>query len=416
MFAVFSRFAIYANVVRPPHVAHGRNRIPFRMFNMNRIPLVLLVTVLSCIASAQTSVALKPIATGLVQPVQVDPVPGSNSTLFVAEQRGRILFLETGTAESRLFLDISAFVDCCDNGGLLSVAFHPNYSENGRLFVLYVNHDGDTVVAEFRHLASNPAIGDPTSQRILLTIDQPSDNVPNHHGGTLRFGPDGLFYVSIGDGGVKQGISLRAQDLHLLLGKLLRIDVDRGVPYGVPADNPFVGNPAAAPEIWAYGLRNPWRFGFDGASGELILGDVGQDSWEELNAIALGASRGANFGWPYFEGSHYLLGTSCNSSGFVMPIAEYSHAEGCSITAGPRYRGRLLSQLSGQVIYADWCAGTICAAALSSSGWKSEVVLQTQLAIVSFGEDAAHELYVVDYNGSVFKVVPVNSRYRAARH
>jgi len=148
----------------------------------------------------------------------------------------------------------------------------------------------------------------------------------------------------------------------------------------------------------------------------LILGDVGEDSWEELNTIGLGASRGANFGWPYVEGSHCLPGTSCDPSGFVLPVAEYSHAEGCSITAGPRYRGRLLSQLSGQVIYADWCSGTIWAAALSSSGWKSQVVLQTQLAIVSFGEDAAHELYVVDYNGAVFKVVPVNSRYRGARH
>ena len=332
------------------------------------------------------SITLKPLVTGLDRPVQA---VFENGQLYVALQTGQIVIVNNGVAQP--FLDLSSAIDCCENGGLLSFVFHPRYRENGRFFVMYVNRDGDTVIAEYG----------PTAHT-LLVVDQPVADRPNHHGGTLQFGLDGDLYISVGDGGVGAGVTNRAQDLHLLLGKLLRIDVDHGIPYAIPSDNPFINVAGAAPEIWAYGLRNPWRFSFDPALSQLILGDVGEDSWEELNVVDVAASRGANFGWPRTEGMHcFPPGAPCDMTGITLPIAEYSHDKGCSITAGYRF--------GGDYVYGDWCSGLLFTA---SSG----AIAQTGAAIVSFAQDDAGDLYIVDYRGSISRVEESASRRRAVRH
>ena len=348
-------------------------------------------------------VTLKLIASGFDRPVQAVSARDGSGALYVAEQPGRIR-----RADGTLFLDLSNVVDCCENGGLLSVVFHPQYRDNGRLFVLYVDRRGDTAIAEYRRSIFDPTIADPASARVLLTIDQPELDVPNHHGGTLQFGPDGDLYVSIGDGGVGRGVTNRAQDLTLLLGKILRIDVDSGaIPYAIPPANPF-GN-----EIWAYGLRNPWRFSFDDR-GDVILGDVGEHDWEELNVLPLAQSRGANFGWPITEGRHcFPPGSSCATSGLTLPLIEYSSHEGCAITAGYRYRGERITALRDAIVYGDWCSGAIWAA--TDSGSVSPIA-DTAAAIVSFAEGDDGELYVVDYLGGLYAVEPVMGRRRAVGH
>jgi glucose/arabinose dehydrogenase len=338
------------------------------------------------------SLSLTPIVTGLDRPVQVVSANDHSGRLYVAQQRGTILVLPSRST----FLDISNLVDCCENGGLLSVVFHPNYAINGQLFVLYVNKNGDTVLARYRG-----ATGE-----ILFVVPQPKDNVPNHHGGTLVFGSDGYLYVSIGDGGAFVKVTNRAQELDHLLGKLLRIDVDRGTPYAVPPDNPFVGVAGVRPEIWSYGLRNPWRFSFDRLTGELLMGDVGQDSWEEIDIATLAQARGANFGWPRMEASHcFPPGSTCSTAGLTLPALEYPRDLGCSVTGGFRYRGSLWPSLYGTYFYGDFCTGRI---------WgDSQVLADTEMNIVSFGEDDEGELYVVDYRGTVFQVGVPTVRRRA---
>jgi glucose/arabinose dehydrogenase len=363
-------------------------------------------------------VALRPVIGGLDRPVQVVSSHDGSGRLFIAEQPGRIVLFDGSETLSPAFLDISALVSCCDNGGLLSVAFHPNYAKNGLLYVLYVDTGGDTVVAEYRRVPSDATHADPESARTLILVDQPASEVPNHHGGTLQFGPDGYLYISIGDGGTTRGVTDRAQDLRTLFGKLLRIDVNHGTPYAIPDDNPYrMGG--AAPEIWALGLRNPWRFSFDRATGQLILGDVGEDAWEELDVIGLLQSRGANFGWPITEGKHcFPAGTSCSTAGITLPAVEYGHDSICtSITAGYRYRGALVPELQGSVIYGDWCSGKLWSATSEGAGeWHTTLLEQTPHAIVSFGEDDGGELYVVDYLGSVLRMETAPPRRHAARH
>jgi glucose/arabinose dehydrogenase len=352
-------------------------------------------------------VVLRPLVTGLQRPVQVVSAHDHTGRLFIAEQGGRILLLRRADEEPRLFLDLSPLVSCCDNGGLLSVAFHPDYARNGRLFVLYVDVRGDTVVA--RH--------DATTTKILFVVPQPKDNIPNHHGGTLQFGADGLLYVSIGDGGAYVRVTNRAQELQHLLGKLLRIDVDAGEPYAIPPDNPFAGVAGARGEIWAFGLRNPWRFSFDRVTGELLLGDVGQDSWEELDIGSLAQARGANFGWPRMEARHcFPPGAVCNAADVTLPALEYPRALGCSVAGGYRYRGACWGSLYGTYLYGDWCSGRIWAAGEVDGHWQSTVIADTELSIVSFGEDDDGELYVVDYAGAIYELTAPAPRRRSVRH
>jgi glucose/arabinose dehydrogenase len=330
-----------------------------------------------------TLITLRLIIGGLQHPVQVVSAHDGTNHLFAGEQAGRVWLIDNDGAH--LFLDASSLIDCCDNGGLLSLVLHPRYAENGRLFLMYVNHDGDTTVAEFRQAAL---------VRTIVVIDQPAADRPNHHGGTLQFGDDGFLYISVGDGGVMNGVTHRAQNLGTFLGKLLRVDVDRDAP----------------PEIWALGLRNPWRFSFDRAGGQLIIGDVGQDSWEELDVIDIATIRGANFGWPMMEGTHcYPAGTVCNSNGLTLPVLEYGHDAGCSITAGYRYRGKRIPALAGHIVYGDFCSGAI---------WTDNLIELARIkgSVVSFGEDDDGELYVVDYLGSIFRIEPRIEHRRAATH
>jgi glucose/arabinose dehydrogenase len=341
---------------------------------------------------------LHPIAAGLDSPVQVVSSHDGSGFLYVALQRGEILQIDPRTGSKSSFLDFSSIVDCCSNGGLLSVVFHPRYRENGQMFVLYVNRNGDTTVARYLRNAE---------PLILFVAVQPKDNIPNHHGGTLQFGPDGFLYITIGDGGAGV-VTNRAQETGHLLGKLLRIDVDHATPYVIPPDNPFVGVGGARGEIWSLGLRNPWRFSFDRLTGELLIGDVGQSSWEEIDDVTIGQARGANFGWPIFEGDHcFPPGGPCQGN-FVFPEIEYSHDLGCSVTGGYRYRGSRWPALFGTYLYGDYCSGRIW-------GDRSEL-LHTNALVVSFGEDDAGELYLVDQRGSLLRIDGGIDRRRAAVH
>lgn len=382
---------------------------------MPRFVLVLLLAVSA--VSAQRSVVLEPIATGLDQPVQFVTAHDGSSSFFVAQLPGVILrFQQPGDAPTR-FADLSPVVGCCFNGGLLSVVFDPQFVFNGRLYVLYVDRNGDTVLA--RLLSPGGQTAALSTLEILLVADQPADNVPNHHGGTLQFGPDGMLYVSIGDGGAYVSVTQRAQQLTHLLGKLLRIDVRATSGYAIPPDNPYAGVAGVREEIWSFGLRNPWRYSFDRSTGALYLADVGQDSWEEINALTLEQAKRANFGWPLLEGEHcFPPGSTCSTEGLTLPVLEYSHTYGCSVTGGYRYRGSRWPQWSGVYFYGDWCSGVLGSAIQRPDGsWETRETQNSGKEIVSFGEDDSGELYLVDYAGAVYRMAPPRPpRRRSARH
>jgi glucose/arabinose dehydrogenase len=288
---------------------------------------------------------------------------------------------------------------------LLGVAFHPDYAANGYFYVNYTRQgDGATVIARYQRSVANPDLADLASAQILLTIAQPYSN---HNGGQLRFGPDGYLYIGTGDGGSANDPQNRAQDLGTLLGKMLRIDVNTGAPYAVPAGNPFVndGNPGTLGEIWAYGLRNPWRFSFDRSTGDLFIGDVGQDAWEEIDFQAAGTGAGANYGWRVMEGAHCTGlggGPACFDPSLTPPILEYGHDVGCSVTGGYRYRGAASPALAGYYLYADYCSGRMWGATWSGAGpWTTVQLLQTGFSVSTFGEDEAGEIYVAAHNTGV---------------
>lgn len=379
-----------------------------------RIPFLALL-VLAPILHAESQLELTPLIHGVTQPTQVVAAHDGTHNLYVAELVGRIRVFDGEQLLAAPFLDLSSLVNCCNNGGLLSIVFHPHYATNGQLFVLYVNHDQDTVVARY---TAHDGVADPTSAQILFVVDQPLDDIPNHHGGTLQFGPDGFLYISIGDGGANHGATTRAQDKSTFLGKLLRIDVDHGTPYAVPPDNPFVGTAGVAPEIYAYGLRNPWRFSFDRWTGELYIGDVGQSAYEEIDILNLAQARGANFGWPMTEGLHcFPFGSQCTTTGVTLPVFDYNRSYGCSATGGYRYRGTQSAGFAGAYFYADWCSGRIWAARENTSGaWTTKELTRTGYAIVSFGEDDDGELYVVDFNGGIYRLGANVPRRRTVRH
>jgi glucose/arabinose dehydrogenase len=371
----------------------------------SRLLLVALFILATPQSGASAEIALAPLVDGFDRPVQIVSAHDGTHDLYIAQQDGRIFRFNGVT--TTLFADLRDVVECCPNGGLLSLVFHPHYATNRQFFVQYVNRNSDTTIARYTG----------TTAEVLIVAPQPKEDVPNHHGGTLQFGPDGMLYVSIGDGGAYVRVTNRAQELDHLLGKLLRIDVDHGTPYAIPADNPFATSPGIRPEIWSYGLRNPWRFSFDRATGELLMGDVGQDSFEELDITTIAAARGANFGWPMTEGLHCYLPAVCRTDGLTLPRLEYPRAEGCSVTGGYRYRGTRWRNFRDVYFYGDWCTGRIWAATQNASGeWTSRVVLQSNAAVVSFGEDDDGELYVVDYNGRIFRIVDAPApRVRVSR-
>jgi glucose/arabinose dehydrogenase len=353
------------------------------------------------------------IAGGLSDPVYVTGAGDGSGRLFIVEQVGRIRVVKNGVLLPTPFLDIHTLVASGGERGLLSVAFHPDFKANGVFIVDYTrasatpSNVGDTVIARYR-AAPNADVADRASGQILLTIQQPQ---ANHNGGLVKFGPDGFLYIGMGDGG--NGGDLGAghapegngQSLTTLLGKLLRIQVGATGPYTIPAGNPNLGA-GTKREIWAYGLRNPWRFSFDRATGDLFIGDVGQNAWEEIDFQSRTAAGGQNYGWPFWEATHrYRLGPT--RAGDVKPMTEYSHASGqCSVTGGYVYRGAKIPALSGFYIFGDYCAGRLWTLVRFGGRWRVASLRDTSYLISSFGEDDSGELYLVDHSGTVYRFDP----------
>jgi hypothetical protein len=347
---------------------------------------------------------LAPVLDGLSSPIYITNARDGSNRLFIVEQAGIIKILKPGSDAPTVFLNIISKVRSGGERGLLGLAFHPQFSTNRRFFVNYTRQpDGATVIAEYKASDSNPDLAE-TAEKPLLTIAQPFSN---HNGGMVEFGPDGFLYIAMGDGGSANDPGNRAQNAQELLGKILRIDIDlaqSGLSYSAPSDNPFVAS-AGRDEIYAYGLRNPWRFSFDRATGQLYAGDVGQGAREEVDII----TRGGNYGWRVKEGT---LCTSndpalCGALNSIAPIAEYSHTGGrCSITGGYVYRGTLGTLPAGSYVYADYCTGEIFAL----NDGSSELLFDTSLNIPSFGEDEAGEIYVAAIGGSIFRIRNINDR------
>ena len=340
-------------------------------------------------------------------PVYLASPPGDRSRQFVVEQGGRVMVLRGGRKLGTPFLDIRGQVTAGSEQGLLSIAFAPDYADSGLFYVYFTDRSGDQRIVEYRRRDADHA--DPGSARLVLRMD---DSESNHNGGQLLFGPDGLLYVGTGDGGGggdQHGSRGNAQNLGSLLGKILRIDprAAGGQAYQVPDSNPFVGRGGARGEVYAYGLRNPWRFSFDRRTGDLTIGDVGQNAWEEIDFVRRGRGRGANFGWRPFEGrSRYAGGES--APGHVPPVIVRSHDDGnCSITGGVVVRDRALAGLRGRYVFGDYCRGRVESARLSSG--RASDVRRTSLKVASlssFGEDARGRVYVLSLEGPVYRIVP----------
>jgi len=338
---------------------------------------------------------------GFASPVDIQN--SGDDRLFIVEQGGRIKILNSdGNTNPTPFLDISSLASSGSEKGLLGLAFHPDYSNNGYFFVNYTDNSGDTQIARYTVDDSNPDIADPASAFLILNVEQPYSN---HNGGCIQFGPDGYLYIGLGDGGSAGDPQNRSQNLETLLGKMLRIDIDNtegGNNYAIPADNPFVGDPDAFDEIWAYGLRNPWRFSFDSLTDELWIADVGQGSNEEINKVFYEAP-GLNYGWRCYEGSDPYNTSGCPSpTELTFPIAEYTHTGGnCSISGGYVYRGSIYSDISGLYFYADYCSGEI--------GTVDDTHNQINHGDFgenwsSFGEGYNGELYIAGLSGSIYKI------------
>jgi glucose/arabinose dehydrogenase len=342
------------------------------------------------------------VAGGLEAPVFVANAGDGSGRLFVLEKPGTILAL-VGDQPSQVFLDIRDRVGSTGSEqGLLGLAFHPQFAANGLLFAYYTGRNGDTVISRFQANAERTA-ADPASEVVLLTQEQPA---ANHNGGMLAFGPDGMLYAGLGDGGAAGDPWGNGQSLATVLGKIIRLDVDGGDPYAVPADNPFVGRDGARGEIWAYGLRNPWRFAFDRATGDLYIADVGQNQWEEVNVQPASGPGGENYGWNIMEASNCFRSGTCDQAGLVLPVAEYDHSQGCSVTGGYVYRGEAQPTLQGAYFYGDYCSGRIWALSQDTSGqWRASMLLDTDSQISSFGETEEGEVLVVDYGGTVYRLV-----------
>lgn len=376
------------------------------------------------------SIELTEIASGYSSPVHLTHAGDGSGRIFIVEQTGTIKILGGGT-----FLDISGIVKGEGEEGLLSVAFSPNFSSNQYFYVYFTDERpgniGNNVLARFRVSGADPDVADPGSEKIIVVFDHPFEI--NHNGGQIGFGPDGYLYIGTGDGGGGGDPYENAQDLYSLLGKMLRIDVEggpvstpvsapyqiflplvtnaEGLPYLIPPDNPFVGNASARDEIWAYGLRNPWRFSFDRASGDLWIGDVGQGNWEEIDIQLNASAGGENYGWDCREGAHDYsdpngdLNVNCSGLTFVDPIHEYNHSLGCSITGGFVYRGSNIPSLQGIYLYADYCSGRVWGLQQDGASWISTELRNGGFGLASFGEDEAGELYLTRLDGKIFQIV-----------
>jgi len=346
----------------------------------------------------------------LVDPIGITNAGDGSRRLFVNERGGRILVIEAdGSLRAEPFVDLSSRVVAGGERGLLGLAFHPDFEENGRIFVHYSRAgDGATVVSELQ-ASPDRATADP-AERVILTVAQP---FANHNGGQLAFGPDGYLYLGLGDGGSGGDPFENGQNPDVLLGKILRLDVDgptaAGRAYALPPDNPYgVGGSAPGaglPEIWALGLRNPWRFSFDLRLGDLYIGDVGQSGWEEINRQPADSTGGENYGWNVMEGRH-CFPVDCDQTGYVKPIAEYPTSIGCAVTGGYVYRGTAQPELQGVYVFADHCSGILSSLQVDEGTITPKQVLESGLQVSSFGEDEEGELYLGDLTGGgIYRVL-----------
>lgn len=351
-------------------------------------------------AGAFPAVSLTRVASGFDEPLLVTHAGDGSGRLFVVERGGVIRIVRNGKVEPTPFLDISARVRTSGaEQGLLGLAFPPDYAKRKHFYVNYTakSGGGETVVARYR-VGANADVADPASATVLLRQAQP---YANHNGGHLAFGPDGYLYIGLGDGGAAGDPHGNGQNPRTLLGKLLRIDVESGGDrYAIPRDNPF-GN-----EIWALGLRNPWRFSFDRATGDLYIADVGQNAWEEVNFQPAASRGGENYGWNVMEAMHCFRSTNCGRKGLTDPVAEYRNGSGnCSITGGYVYRGAPYPSLAGIYVYGDFCSGQLWGLRRSDGGWQNARLLDSGLTLSSFGEDEAGNVYLVDYGkGEVYRL------------
>jgi glucose/arabinose dehydrogenase len=346
------------------------------------------------------------VAFGIPEPVHLT-APADDSRLFVVSQNGQIRVVKDGALLDEPFLDLSGEISTGENEqGLLSMAFHPDYAANGWFYVNFTDPVGDTRVVRYSVSSGDPDLADPATAALILHVEQPFGN---HNGGQLLFGPDGMFYVAMGDGGSGGDPLGHGQNIATLHGSLLRLDVDSGDPYAIPPDNPFVGNPDGRDEIWAYGLRNPWRVSFDVQAGMLYVADVGQNEWEEVNAVSA-SEPGLNFGWAIMEGPECYESDSCDTAGLVLPVLSYPiGSEGCAIIGGYVYRGEGIPDLQGHYLYSDWCQGWLRSFRLEGGEAVNETDwgLRDLGRILSFGEDAFGELYLLSSaaGGRVYRLV-----------
>ncbi len=362
------------------------------------------------------AITLTAVTTAVSSPVQVTHAGDGSGRLFIVEQTGDIRIYKNGQLLPTAFLDVQALISTGSEQGLLSVAFHPNYASNGTFYIYYTDDiasPGDITLARYQ-VSADPDVADPASGQILLVIPHPVN--ANHNGGQLLFSPiDGYLYMGTGDGGSGGDPPNNAQNLGVLLGKMLRLDVDGSgavpcgqtgpAPYAIPPSNPFTGV-AGCDEIWSYGLRNPWRFSFDRATGDLLTGDVGQNAWEEIDYQPAASVGGENYGWRKMEGAHcYNPPNNCDDGTLTYPILEYDHPEGCSVTGGYRYRGAAVPLLDGVYLYADFCTGQIYQGVQAGGGvWSSSPLLASGYNISGFGEDEAGEMYLCDLGGGVYRI------------
>ena len=347
------------------------------------------------------------VADGFDSPIGLVSANDGSGHVFAWEQSGKIWSIKDGEVGLDPFLDIGTLLppSILQGGyteqGLLGLAFDPQYKDNGVFFIHYSDVRGNTTIARYK-VSSDPEKADPASARIILSVNQP---FPDHNGGQIAFGPDGYLYIGLGDGGNPDDPLRNGQNMDTLLGKILRIDIN-GTPYKVPEDNPFVNQSGAKPEIWATGLRNPWRFSFDKQTGDLYIGDVGQWAYEEVDFQPAGQG-GQNYGWSAWQGMHPHIKQTIpvDESTLTLPILEYPHTEGCSVTGGYVYRGTALPAMNGIYLYGDYCNGRVWAAAHNADGtWQSYLWMQTPHVITSFGQDDSGELYLIDYKGGIYKL------------
>lgn len=373
------------------------------------IALVMMITAFPvALAQDETGsefdVGFEPVAEGFDQPVDLAHAHDGSGVLYIAEKPGTIRRIVDSERVDEPFLDITDRVGSSGyEQGLLGLAFPPNYADSRVFYVNYTDLDGNTVVSRF-HVADND-LADPASEEVILTQVQP---FPNHNGGQLKFGPDGYLYIGLGDGGSGGDPEGNGQALDTWLGKILRLEVDpsivpAGEPYAIPEDNPLIEQEGALPEIYAYGLRNPWRFSFDAETGDLLIADVGQDQVEEINLLPVNPDGALNFGWNITEGLDCFSSAECDITGINLPILTYTHAEGgCSVTGGEVYYGENLTDLYGTYIFADFCSGLVWQGVRGDDGtWTMSAPVQSGLAISSFGVDEAGEVYVLDLNSGI---------------